>query len=99
MENPAGQLALVTGASRGIGLELAKLFASHGYDLVIVAEDDGIDSAAETLRSLGPIVESVQADLATREASRRCGNEWKRTDGRSTPSPPTPASPATDSTR
>jgi uncharacterized protein len=67
MENSTGQLALVTGASSGIGLELARLFASHGYDLVIVAEDDGINTTAETLRSLGPIVESVQADLATRE--------------------------------
>lgn len=67
MENSTGQLAVVTGASSGIGLELAKLFATHGYDLVIVAEDDEINTAAETLRSLGPIVESVQADLATRE--------------------------------
>lgn len=67
MENSTGQLALVTGASSGIGLELAKLFASNGYDLIIVAEDAGIDAAAETLRSLGPMVESVQADLATRD--------------------------------
>jgi short-subunit dehydrogenase len=67
MENSTGQLAVVTGASSGIGLELAKLFAQHGYDLVIVAEDDGINSAAELLRSIGPMVESVQADLATRD--------------------------------
>jgi short-subunit dehydrogenase len=67
MENSTGQLAVVTGASSGIGLELSKLFAQHGYDLVIVAEDDGINSAAELLRSIGPMVESVQADLATRD--------------------------------
>ncbi len=35
-------LALVTGASSGIGLELAKQFAQNGFDLVVVAEDDGI---------------------------------------------------------
>ena len=102
MENSSGQLALVTGASSGIGLELAKLFATHGYDLVIVAEDDGINTAAETLRSLGPIVESVQADLATREgvekplaargsqrsASRRhCDQRWRSQHGG--PFPPT----------
>ena len=34
MENSTGQLAVVTGASSGIGLELAKLFATNGYDLV-----------------------------------------------------------------
>ena len=36
-------LAVVTGASSGIGRELAKQFASHGFDLVINAEDDGLD--------------------------------------------------------
>jgi short-subunit dehydrogenase len=82
MENSSGQLALVTGASSGIGLELAKLFATHGYDLVIVAEDDGIDAAAETLRSLGPIVESVQADLATREGVEKL---WQRVEATGRP--------------
>lgn len=60
-------LAVVTGASSGIGLELAKLFAQHGYDLCICAEDDGIDAAAVELRSLGARVEAVQADLADPE--------------------------------
>jgi uncharacterized protein len=75
MENSSGQLAVVTGASSGIGLELAKLFAQHGYDLVIVAEDEGIDSAAEQLRSLGPMIESVQADLATEDGVEEL---WER---------------------
>src|SRR5256885_1695717 len=63
----ANQLALVTGASSGIGLELAKQFAEHGFDLVIVAEDEGIRSAADALRSTGVRVEAVQTDLARRE--------------------------------
>ena len=48
----ARQLALVTGASSGIGLELAKLFAQNGYDLVIAADDAGITSREAELRGL-----------------------------------------------
>src|ERR1700710_3154635 len=55
--------ALVPGASQGIGLELAKQFAEHGYDLVIAAEDGGINQAAEELAELGARVEPVQVDL------------------------------------
>ncbi|KKK05885.1 SDR family oxidoreductase [Micromonospora sp. HK10] len=61
-------LAVVTGASSGIGYELAAQFAEHGYDLVIAAEDDGITAAAEQLRrDGGPLVQPVRADLATAE--------------------------------
>ena len=56
-------LALVTGASTGIGLELAKQFAEHGFDLVIAADDDAIETAAETLRGMGAHVSPVQGDL------------------------------------
>jgi uncharacterized protein len=58
-------LAVVTGASSGIGLELAKVFAEHGYDLVIAAENEAINDAASSVRATGAKVESVQADLAT----------------------------------
>lgn len=57
-------LALVTGASRGIGAELARVFAEHGHDLVVVAEDAAIGDAAERLRRHGTEVHAVQADLA-----------------------------------
>lgn len=60
-------LAVVTGASSGIGYELAKQFAQHGYDLVIAAEDAGIYRAAEEIEKLGASVEAVQVDLATYE--------------------------------
>jgi short-subunit dehydrogenase len=59
-------LALVTGASSGIGLELAKLCAEHGHDLLLAA-DTPLDEAAAACRALGAAVETVQADLATRE--------------------------------
>jgi short-subunit dehydrogenase len=60
-------LALVTGASSGIGLELAKLFAEHGYDLVVNAEDDGIQRAAMLVQTAGAAVVPVQADLRTEQ--------------------------------
>src|SRR3954447_21942923 len=64
-------LALVTGASSGIGYELAKQFASNGFDLVIAAEDDDIQTAASELGSLGAAVQPVQVDLATAEGVER----------------------------
>jgi short-subunit dehydrogenase len=57
-------LAIVTGASSGIGLELARECARHGFDL-IVAADRPLDVASQELRALGAAVDAVQADLAT----------------------------------
>jgi uncharacterized protein len=59
-------LALVTGASSGIGRELAKQFAEHDFDLVLCAEDAGLEAVAAELRaSSGADVRTVQADLST----------------------------------
>jgi uncharacterized protein len=58
------QFAVVTGASSGIGLELAKQFAAHGFDLLIAAESDDLDNAASVLRALGVRVDTIQVDLA-----------------------------------
>jgi uncharacterized protein len=57
----------VTGASSGIGFELAKQFATNGFDLIVAAEDDAIATAARELQDLGSDVEGVQVDLATDE--------------------------------
>ncbi len=59
--------AVVTGASTGIGFELAKLCAQHGYNLVIAANEPAIHGAAEILRRVGARVKSVETDLATEE--------------------------------
>src|SRR3954471_15035540 len=59
--------AVITGASRGSGYELARQFAEHGFDLLVTSETERIDEAAQRLRSLGAQVESVRADLATYE--------------------------------
>jgi short-subunit dehydrogenase len=63
----ARKFAVVTGASTGIGLELAKLCARDGYDLLIAANEPEIFNAADTLRELGVTVQAVEADLATIE--------------------------------
>src|SRR5438270_283104 len=60
-------LALVTGASRGIGYELARVFAEHGHDLVIAAEDPGIVEVKQAFEALGATVTSVQVDLTRPE--------------------------------
>jgi short-subunit dehydrogenase len=59
--------AIVTGASTGIGLELAKKCAEDGYDLLIAADEPEIENAAEELRRFGGMVETVEADLSTIE--------------------------------
>ncbi|MGC4806975.1 SDR family NAD(P)-dependent oxidoreductase [Micromonospora sp. DT233] len=70
MSTPTSErpLAVVTGASSGIGYELAVQFAAHGYDLVVAAEDAGIGTAAQTLGRDGAAqVRPVRVDLATHE--------------------------------
>jgi short-subunit dehydrogenase len=66
MTTTTNEFAVVTGASSGIGFELARQFAEHGYDLLIAAEDAAIDQAAADLRRDGSNqVIPVRADLAT----------------------------------
>jgi uncharacterized protein len=60
-------LAVVTGASSGIGRELAKQFATHEFDLVINAEDDAIADVGAELEATGVDVRTVRADLRTAE--------------------------------
>lgn len=61
----ADKLAVITGASTGIGLELARLAARDGYRLIIVADEARIETAADSLRADGADVTAVEADLAT----------------------------------
>jgi short-subunit dehydrogenase len=67
----ARPLAIVTGASTGIGFELAKRCAEQGFDLLIAADEPAIHNAAETLRSYPVSIEAVEADLATLEGVDR----------------------------
>lgn len=61
------KLAAITGASSGIGLELAKQFASNGFDLVICSDSPAIQTAAHDLEALGASVSAIQVDLAKYE--------------------------------
>jgi len=69
MEN--GKLAVVTGASSGIGKELAKLCVKDGYNLIIAADEPAVHEAASALGSRHGAVEAVEADLATIEGADR----------------------------
>ncbi len=60
-----GHWAVITGASSGIGYELAKVFAEEGYNLLVVAEDAGIFEAAGIFKNIGREVRAQQQDLAT----------------------------------
>lgn len=69
MTNPFG---VVTGASSGVGFELARKLAERGYDLLIIAEDQGVEQAARSLRRDGQNqISAVRADLADYDGVER----------------------------
>ena len=71
METSARQFAVVTGASSGIGYELAKCCARNNFDLLIVADEPQIMAAQVEIQRLGGEVRAIQADLATAEGLER----------------------------
>jgi len=64
-------LAVVTGASTGIGYELANCAAQEGYDLIIAADEPRINEAGDNLKRFGVSVEAIEADLSTEEGVDR----------------------------
>jgi short-subunit dehydrogenase len=63
--NGGRTLAIVTGASSGIGYHLAEQCAENGFDLLIAADDAAINKAVDDFRALGASVEIIETDLAT----------------------------------
>jgi short-subunit dehydrogenase len=70
-------LAVITGASSGIGYELAKVFAKNNYNLIVAAEDPGIVEAGAEFRQLGALVESVRVDLSSYDGVERLAAKIK----------------------
>ncbi|MDB6157088.1 MAG: oxidoreductase [Gammaproteobacteria bacterium] len=70
-------LAVVTGASSGIGLELARECAQNGFDLVVAADRD-LSDAVEEVSGLSISIEAVRVDLATPEGIRQAVQELGR---------------------
>ena len=68
------KLALVTGASSGIGYWLARELASRGYDLVVCSAGERLERATGDFASHGVQVKEVSADLATREGVNELWN-------------------------
>jgi uncharacterized protein len=64
------RLALVTGASSGIGYWLARELGSRGYDLVVCSAGERLNTAVRDFDSLGVQITEVSADLATRDGVR-----------------------------
>ena len=79
MESNHRLFAVVTGASSGIGYELARVFAKNGYDLLVTSGSPGAEEAARDLGSLGANVQSVQADLATHDGVEKLWQTIKST--------------------
>jgi short-subunit dehydrogenase len=67
MNTSVKPLAIVTGASSGVGYELAKCCADEGFDLVIAADEPAIEKAAAAFREAGADVTALKVDLATSE--------------------------------
>ncbi len=67
MTNEKRPLAVVTGASTGIGYELARCCAENDFDLIVAADEEAIENAAQHFRDMGANVQAVKADLATLE--------------------------------
>ena len=61
----AEKFAVITGASTGIGFELASIAAQEGYDILVVADEALIDAAAADFKQFGTEVQSVEADLSS----------------------------------
>ena len=61
------RFAIVTGASSGIGRELAIIAARDGFDLLLAADTPGLADVAETCRAAGSTVDTLEVDLATED--------------------------------
>jgi 3-oxoacyl-[acyl-carrier protein] reductase len=76
------RVALVTGASRGIGRSIAECFVEHGAAVVLLARSDSVHELAEVLREAGGNVTAVQGDVTEDAAVRQCIKTFRAEHGR-----------------
>lgn len=74
-----GQLAVVTGASRGIGLATATMLARGGARVVLVAR--GVEALQTAAKTLGPNVSAVPCDIGDRAAVEQAIEKIRSTFG------------------
>lgn len=74
--NIQGQGALVTGASRGLGRELANVLAERGARVALVAREAGpLHDAVATIRARGGVAHAIVGDLGSKEAIHRIAGQ------------------------
>jgi 3-oxoacyl-[acyl-carrier protein] reductase len=76
------KVALITGASRGIGREIASMFVQQGAAVVLVARSDGIVETAQALQAMGGKAHAVQGDLKDEAVVRECIKTCRSRHGR-----------------
>lgn len=76
MNDLRGRLALITGASRGIGVELAKAFGREGMKLLLTARSDaGLNDVAARLRAEGVEVHTLAGDITSRDVRQQLSDK------------------------
>jgi short-subunit dehydrogenase len=78
-QSEARQFAVVTGASTGIGFHLAREFADHGFDVLMIADENRIHESAREIVALGARTYPIQADLSRQEEVERVWREIEAT--------------------
>jgi NAD(P)-dependent dehydrogenase (short-subunit alcohol dehydrogenase family) len=76
MTSLSGRTALVTGASRGIGREVARTFAAHGADVAIAARSvEPLEALAEEITGLGRTCVVIVADVLQDDSAQRIADQ------------------------
>jgi 3-oxoacyl-[acyl-carrier protein] reductase len=78
----ANKVALITGASRGIGRAIAETFVAHGAAVVLVARADSVQALAESLLQKGGTATVVQGDVNDEATVRQCIKTCREQHGR-----------------